>query len=777
MKAKEIAKKIVDNGEFSLSFLSSENIDTSSLQYKLICAYDGVPYSSLAQKEKDVFIKYLAMVMSAEENVLHEYLSSARSAASTLHRLRAGQPDSEIFKALSPQYEYMLSHIKSLVDDRKGAVKFLLGDRGTGKTTLAQIIAEENAGERIAVSVYVASMASTAPMRTLFHSTFMTKPIVLAVTNSLRAKTQDERDRILAHFITADYYTLLKCIIYQVNNHKTETDQDFASDYVDALGSLLDSGKRTPINLLYKAQGIETRPPDKPHDSNIESLVSDWLRFLGSTDVYPIVILDEFEAYVRLWSGYSERLLDFIRMITDNLYSNGKHGLLMILSTRDGFSIIKNDPALYSRFSSSSSSIMSGIWPMDKMSSWDKDQALGVFHNLYKVASETSDKFYTAVNENVSHIDGFDRLAGAIIESTLDPRLRIKEILDLFDGCADDPHSVSQQVKIFIDKDTGRIDNLIMDVSDEFPSVQSEINETKSQDLPVNTNQTETSSPDYELDLFDDSDPFCQDESELVSDSLEKMFTQLSSLPDEEPEVTSAGLAALEPELICHEDERLKAISSSIKKEMKSKSIQRLMSKINTSIGGKSLWMDYLMMKDSPLLVNKSGAGGNLHHAVSRLKSKTKRYHTLAALYSSFRDHCGDDEHPLLLSSDYFVNICHRREPNQEVIDKLNMLMSIALWEKGLPVQLRTRPEEKQDDAVSGETLQDRVELDVFSGLSMTRRFVYTYLAAHGVMCSDIDVDRYVINWYEEAGISVMPSRMGSFFFRNGRLESLSQDI
>ncbi len=819
-----LARSIISSTKFSIDDLASVEHDYSGMPFKRLNAYVGESFEELSESDQEAFLNDLSTVLSIDKKDILSSQFSPEEAIRRITRLRAGQPEPDFFIQLSPQAEKFTNHIFNEVRIKNGSVKFIIGDRGMGKTTLAQMIEKkiEHLGQPV-VNL-VASMADRISSPALFHSMFMGNSVFNSVLEAaIKLEQSGIPDSIRKKIATFSYFPIFNAIMLYAKKTDGKKVDEFSSDFSTVTGLWLCSkpSRRMLIGNLLKNIDPCLKAPIAPDEANLASFAAQWLKFLNLLDVYPIVIIDEFEAYVGLHYKQRQKLLDFIRLTSDILWSSEGPGMCLFLTTRDGFGLIKSDPALHSRFNTKGSSVMSGLWQMESLNKWDTEKAITLFRELFLQASKSGDVFYKQARENYTSIEGFEKLLRLMLDSNRSPREKIREIIDTHDECVENHLLILSRCEAIsketLPKDIAENESIEIYANDAkfksiAPSVQlknlmlSLADEGCFDEAPVKNN--EPTSIEYRLNLLIDSVREKNLSRELsaswpqpsISERLSTMREEASAACDlmnelkeidenefsfnddsEDDYLKNDSTQILSAELFPNHHPEVSQTIDEIEKSNTVEADKSFINKFISKMKGDALkketpWPSLLSFEKKPLLVLKSKAMTSLQKVTSELMEKSSSYSKKASNYASYRDMgASDDDYFFTEAYDFSENI--PLPPSGDFIHSLNVMLSVAHWLGHLPVgQIKSKKQadskvQSEEDATKSVL---RAPINVLESLSMTRRFAYTYALASGLWIEDNSIDTYVIQWHRDIlKKELYPSRQGVFFFLDGKLESI----
>lgn len=791
------ALRIFNQTIFSLSNLDGVKHDPSGLAYKRLKAYEGESLNNLQKADRESFVSDFCQVFGVDKAELLSFPMSPSTAISRISRLRAGQPDHELFFSLAPMSEKLTQHLTHEISARNGSVKFIIGDRGMGKTTLAQLIENKVSCCNQPIAHFTSGLSNTLSANSLFHSMFMTPITIQYVIQAIRALSSEERLSVQAVFERSEYFPVFKSIIFYAVEAKDEAIPDLAAEFslVTSLWMVAKPSKRLAIKNFLKPVLGQNPPPVAPDNLSLPTFAKAWLAFIHAANVYPITIVDEFEAYLGLFPQQRLKLLDYLRMIADLLWTPDSAGLCLFLTTRDGFNIIRNDPALYSRFGSNSNSMLSGQWRMERLNEWDTDHAKRLFNQLYQCAAQSEDAIYKDALKISQELDGFELVIDHILENKQSPRSKIRDIIEAYDSCADDVEFIESKIKKLKSlnnklEQASNTENSSIHI--DHPIHSTLFNETQNQYAPSNPRRypekmekEEIDNIQYTLEQLLKS----MKKHDLSSDVHDDNWTNLLPSSTEDMDDVFSDFSDSEKAINKVEDKedllkRIKAISTEQNDGMIARLVPIFFKKDRNE---SATWPKELLIDEKPLLMLTTKYNSITEHNLNELIYPETSYSKIAALYSSYRDSGGVD---YFFAQKPYANLVTMPycTPESALFSNLNNLLLCAYELKGLPVgmsremkkdglMLNENPD--HDDAKHDKEKNSlkRVNVDIMSSLSMMRRFAYTYVIGNGHFIEDRLIDEMILNVTKILIDDIYPSRQGVFFYLDGKLESISTYI
>lgn len=370
---------------------------------------------------------------------------------SVLSAVRLGQPADRLFQVLSPSVEDSLGYIHSAVSQGHPLVKLIVGEMGSGKTTLNKVFAKTatDAGAKV-VGI---SLPYSSSVRELNVISDMISPIhlVTACIEAIQERVSDG-DRTLGAAIGHAFYSHRFCAAYQavvnyyvrvadgmIAENELLTPEWIAQNLSEGITSWLQGERSTKLKEFVFTVSEESQIFGPVRIAEAINIFTGSLKLFRLLKVYPVWMLDEFESVGGLSANKQQQHLGMYRDMVDMIYTVSWASLMMF-STPDGVQVIRRYPALYDRLQGPADFLMtSPTWETKQFSAWEPDTLISVFRSLYVNAAGQGDYVAGRVINNLSELecDSFKSLATEIAQAnSVLPRLRLKEFVFAIDRLA-----------------------------------------------------------------------------------------------------------------------------------------------------------------------------------------------------------------------------------------------------------------------------------------------------------------------------------------------------
>lgn len=425
--------------------------------------YADIPIEKIPEDERELLEMAMqhAFGLSVQPSILPFAKGSAaahkegEAALKSIQRLRAGQPDTDLYLATSPKAHDAVSYLAEQFASRRPLGRLIVGEMGQGKSTLADAVqARAGAGHVVMLPHVVLRESRFSTYRTIVNlvlqrdllvaafrqiaTTALVSPDSAMLEQASRAVTMPPIDKLFQGSVT-----------YLSENPETVSPEALADDMLYVLGSWL-----RPNGNIREGQrflkSIGNSPDFTIYFQNVEPMdvARAFIAFFAATRVYPVWLVDEFESYAQLKNNQRDMALGFYREMFDCLYAEHGTGALLLLATPDGQTIIRNYGGFDGRLMGAEDSTLSSTtWEVADFSAWEPDALLDYLFGLYEAGAEAGDD---ACQRVVEMRPVFDELFASTTfrESLTDtaalPRERIKAVLSLLDLAVDGEDAVRQ---------------------------------------------------------------------------------------------------------------------------------------------------------------------------------------------------------------------------------------------------------------------------------------------------------------------------------------------
>lgn len=427
----------------------------------LLARYADMPIEKIPDDERDLMESALQQVLglSAQPSIAQFAKGSAsahregEAALIAIDRLRAGQPDIDLYLATSPRAQEAVGYLADQFASRRPLGRLIVGEMGQGKSTLAEAVqAKAGAGHIVMLPHVVLRESRFSTPRTIVTLVLQRKLLLAAFQQIMATALINPESQVIKQAYSAVTVPpidgLFRAIVnYLVKHPEMELLELLVDDLIYALGAWLrPNGIITPVRDLLKEIGSSAGFSIRFSDVEPMDLMRSFIGFYAATRVYPVWLVDEFESYAQLNRGQGDMALGFYREFFDSLYAEHGTGALILMSTPDGQTMIRNYGGFDGRLMGSDTLTMSSTtWEIAEFSAWEPDTLLNYLLGLYEAGAHVGDALCQRVADMRPVFDELfasPQFRESLADTTALPRERIKAVTSLLDLAMDGEEAV-----------------------------------------------------------------------------------------------------------------------------------------------------------------------------------------------------------------------------------------------------------------------------------------------------------------------------------------------
>ena len=389
-----------------------------------------------------------------------------------LQAIRLGQPDTNLIRLNSPNYRKIEDYTRQQVQLQAGMIKLLYGPFGSGKSTLTQIvksIAEEN---RALCAIKTATHSARSPISQIHRWSFGNRDWLTRALNRIaethpgdhlndpdgepshayETLTPTLKDFVDTFGEAPPGETLTKIVQIAASQRSgSPVIGRIATEYMRALTTWIDSGRKSPLRELNERvtpRGERIRslliPEFDRHLCN--DLFRMHLTLYRTANLYPLWLLDEFEAYQSLREAAKNDVGDYLRDMVDLICeptpvgdgeSESQAGGLVISTTENGLPLIQKYKALNDRLYNEPSKEFAASDPTwhtadHQPDNWESELVSEYLIGLLGKSADVSDEAltsYKVLSRRIQNTDCLKVINTILNESGMEPRLRLRNLM------------------------------------------------------------------------------------------------------------------------------------------------------------------------------------------------------------------------------------------------------------------------------------------------------------------------------------------------------------
>jgi hypothetical protein len=793
----EAAKKSIASGIFNLSHLEDFRSEFDNLSWKKLTAFGGENMNALSSSDQ-VFIKdILAKALGIDiQDLTPDSLFSPHRSLQILQSIRVGQPVHELMWELSVEAKRYIDHLIHAHGEEKPVFKFLVGNPGSGKTTFRNLLQSKlDPSSPIIHNTFGAQ--TTGNTIHLACAFLFDKVMIDSAAKKLKeTKLRDARayGNIKKYAMSHNYYQVLSPLFGYAESDKDGSLAEFVNEYHNAVNCWIKKDTVGELKSLQRHYGEPCEVMPRPKESNSINFTAQIMSFYSKIGLYPVWLMDEFEAHESLYRAYRIKVLDYFRGFFDILSDPSSKGFCLIFSTEAGMHIIDSYPALSDRLSSGKYfSLTQAIWRLSALDKWNNEYAIKVIKELYHASAQIDD-ISEAVDRAISELGGeLDLVLNREFNKEVARNRLTPTVTGLLDPLSEPDSTIKTDIKKIADKIKSieaaatqvtracyepEMENIKSPTSDQQHAGNLVLAKENYDPTAAVVLMEYAAGKDRNRDPFED-DPFGDDQ--LVESSEDDDFDSFDGF--ELPNLYASdyrGEADFIEYLISFEHNITNITVDNLRpQQIKESSIFNFFARNKHKHSAK--WPAQLQFNKKPLEFSGELNSSDLKFIISDFE-KSRSPSSLAKKYARFRDLGGRYENlPLQIQTAIEDKL---PEINKQFNFNLNLILSAVASDHLLPTVKITDLKRIQSDgdniiSIQGQSVTQLVRWNVFETLSLTRSLVYAYAFNSGYFPPDAEVDEYVLEWHEKLGMTkITPDRNGVFFYsKDGLWDKELQNI